>query len=215
MKKESLETGHLEKGMSSSKGGARHFSKPYVDTSLLFKVLLKHENLINDLKSYEILSRNSAVDPKGMHGLLPLVDDILELEPTAEIHPQPLRSALLQLLTQNPQLNTSQFKGSVWVELRASRVATVLFHLRRLARNPHQSSLTNALTGSELDTLQKTLKKVVLKEGDSTGAAPQPGESLKKEQKALPYKKAALAIERSPGKLRVICLWIPKATPRC
>lgn len=175
---------------SGTKGGARHFRKPYVDTSLLFRALLKHENLINDLKAYEILSRNSAVDPRAMYALLPLVEELLELEPSAEVHPQPLRAALLQLLGQNPHLNNTQYRGSVWVELRAARVATVLFHVRRLARSPHMPSLINALTASELATLQKTLKKVVVKEGDSTDASPQPEPSLKKEG-ALPLQEGS------------------------
>ena len=58
---------HLQKvGMSNPKGGARHFSKPFIESSLLLKVLLKHEALIKNFKVYELLSRNSAVDPGSM-----------------------------------------------------------------------------------------------------------------------------------------------------
>lgn len=118
----------------SKKGGARHFSKPYIDQGLLFKALGQHVDLISDMKGYEILSRNSACDPKAMHALLPLVDALLELGPTAELRPQPLRAALLQLITQRPELNTSKFKGIVYVNLRAERIGILLFHVRRLAR---------------------------------------------------------------------------------
>ena len=55
------------------RGGARHKAKPYIDTGLLFKVLNKHEELVADMKGYEVVSRNSAVDPKALHALLPLV----------------------------------------------------------------------------------------------------------------------------------------------
>ena len=82
--------------MSAPKGGARHFSKPLVDSSLLYKVFLKHQDLINDFKSYEILSRNSAVDPRGLHSLLPLVDDLVKLEPTGGNSPKPYESCLVE-----------------------------------------------------------------------------------------------------------------------
>ena len=85
----------------SGRGGARHKAKPYVDPGLLFQVLDKHEELVTDLKGYEVLSRNSAVDPRALHSLLPLLNAFLDLVPTAECHPGSLRLALCQMLKKN------------------------------------------------------------------------------------------------------------------
>lgn len=62
----------------SGRGGARHFSKPLIDQGLLYKVLCDHEDLVMDMKGYEQLSRNSAVNPKAMHQMLPLINANLE-----------------------------------------------------------------------------------------------------------------------------------------
>eukprot|EP00435_Cladocopium_sp_Y103_P030752 s1600_g7.t1 len=80
------------------RGGARHKAKPHIDTGLLFKVLSKHKEVVADMKGYEVVSRNSAVDPKALHGLLPPVNDLLGLVPSAEVHPGPLRQALYQMM---------------------------------------------------------------------------------------------------------------------
>ena len=147
------------------RGGARHFKKPYVETGLLLKLLKKHEDLLQDLKGYESLSRNSAVDPKALHRCLPLVEDIVALEPSAEVHPQPLRNALLQLLATNPKLNSTRFNGSVWTNMKAERLNVLLSHVRKLARSGGSSCLA-ALTGSEFERLTETLQKVVLRPED-------------------------------------------------
>ena len=84
-----------------SRGGARHFAKPMIETGLIFDIFFRHEDLIRNFGSYETLSTQSAVDPKGLIHNLPLVEDILEIAPSCEIHPQPLRNALVRLLTQS------------------------------------------------------------------------------------------------------------------
>ena len=93
------------------RGGARHRPKPYIETGLLHKVLSKHEDLWVDMKGYELLSRNSAADPRALYKLLPLAGDLLDLEPSCEIHPQPLRACLTKMITEKPELNNSKFKG--------------------------------------------------------------------------------------------------------
>ena len=89
--------------MSSSKGGARHFSKPFIESGLLLKVLLKHEALIKNFKVYELLSRNSAVDPSSMVHALEFVCDILELEP---------QCGLLSMLQSKPSVNNTEHNGA-------------------------------------------------------------------------------------------------------
>ena len=68
----------------SKKGGARHFSKPVVDQGLLYRVFCEHQDLMVDMKGYEVLSRNSAVNGKALHQALPLIDALIALEPSAE-----------------------------------------------------------------------------------------------------------------------------------
>ncbi|CAJ1375017.1 unnamed protein product [Effrenium voratum] len=154
------------------RGGARHFKKPYVETGLLLKLLKKNEDLLQDLKGYESLSRNSAVDPKALHRCYPLVEDIVALEPSAEVHPQPLRNALLQLLATNPKLNSTRFNGSVWTNMKAERLNVLLSHVRKLVR----SGGSSCLAGSEFERLTETLQKVVLRlgKGSPKKAVPEP-----------------------------------------
>ncbi|CAJ1371785.1 unnamed protein product [Effrenium voratum] len=156
------------------RGGARHFKKPYVETGLLLKLLKKHEDLLLDLKGYESRSRNSAVDPKALHRCLPLLEDIVALEPSAEVHPQPLRNALLQLLATNPKLNSTRFNGSVWTNMKAERLNVLLSHVRKLARSGGSSCLA-ALTGSEFERLTETLQKVVLRPEDEAALEKEKG----------------------------------------
>ena len=144
----------------SGRGGARHKAKPYVDPGLLFQVLDKHEELVTDLKGYEVLSRNSAVDPRALHSLLPLLNALLDLVPTAECHPGSLRLALCQMLQKKPTLNTSKFKGSVWINMRAERLGTFLSHVRKVSKGTGDQSLCVNLTGLEYSMVQETLKKV-------------------------------------------------------
>ena len=144
----------------SGRGGARHKAKPYVDPGLLFQVLDKHEELVTDLKGYEVLSRNSAVDPRALHSLLPLLNALLDLVPTAECHPGSLRLALCQMLQKKTTLNTSKFKGSVWINMRAERLGTFLSHVRKVSKGTGDQSLCVNLTGLEYSMVQETLKKV-------------------------------------------------------
>ena len=153
--------------MASGRGGPRHKSNPYIETGLLMKLLMGHEELLVNFKGYETRSRNNGVDPQGLIHALDFINDVLELEPTAEVHPQPLRNSLLGMLTQKPQLNNTCQSGSLWVHMRSERINVVLFHIRKLARTGPTQACVNALSGLELTKLQNTLRKVVLQEDDT------------------------------------------------
>ena len=170
------------------RGGARHHSKPYIETGLLFKCLKKHEDLVVEMKGYEVLSSNSGVDPRAILHMLPLALDLVELEPACEIHPQPLRACLLQMITDKP----SKCKGSVFVNLRAGRLGILLCHVRKLCRGFGVQACVSNLTGLEYTWLQDTLKKVKFQEQPSACSFKKEGgeeplrkgiskESLKKE----------------------------------
>jgi hypothetical protein len=132
--------GTFGKGMVS-RGGSRHRSKPYIESGLLIKVLLKHEDILVNFKGYESCSRNSGADPKGLIYCLDLVNDLLDLEASAEIHPARLRQGLLHILTQKPSLKNTCQSGSLWVHMRSERLNVLLFHIRRLAQKWANTSL--------------------------------------------------------------------------
>lgn len=148
----------------STRGGSRHRSKPHIESGLLTKVMLRHEDILMNFRGYESCSRNSGADPKGLIHCLDLVNDLLDLEASAEIHPAPLRQSFLHLLTQKPSLNNTCQSGSLWVHMRSERLNVLLFHIRRLARSGPTQACVNALSGQELGRLQNTLKKVVIQE---------------------------------------------------
>ena len=83
-------------GKGNRKGGARHFSKPYVDTGLVYTVLEDNKEILQDLGNYECTSKNNAPDAKGLVQTLPLWKGLLRLEKSGEIHAQPLRTALIK-----------------------------------------------------------------------------------------------------------------------
>ena len=178
----------LSKGMSG-RGGARHTSKPFIEGGLLFKLFSKHKAIIQDFKGYESLSRNSGVDPTSLLHSLDLVNDILDLEPTCEIHPQPLRHALLHMLQQTPSLNNLQQSGNMWVHLRCERINVLLFHVRRLARTGNTATCVGALSGSQLSQLQATLQKVKMQAKGQPEQQLVPLEKGENQQKEPPLKK--------------------------
>ena len=145
------------------KGGARHFAKPMVDGGLLYKAFHSHRDVLIDLGDYETLSRNGSPCFEGLIKSAGLIEDVLLLEPSAELHPQPVKAALLKLLSGNASLNTTQFNGQVWINLRAERLCTLLNHVRKAARDPE--SLKQAalkLCGKDMVILKKILGLVSL-----------------------------------------------------
>lgn len=148
----------------AGRGGSRHKSKPYIESGLLMKLFVKHVELLKNFKGYESLSRNSGIDPKSLVHALDFINDLIELEASCEIHPQPLKNSLLQLLTSSPSLNNTCQSGSLWAHMRAERVNVLLFHFRRLARNGPNQACASALSGMEMQKLKAAMEKVVLRE---------------------------------------------------
>eukprot|EP00435_Cladocopium_sp_Y103_P000214 s4807_g1.t1 len=146
--------------MTAKRGGPRHFSKPYIEAGLLFQVFSQHEDRVQDFKTYEHLSSGSSPDPKGIIYCLGLLQDLIKIAPQAELHPSPLRDAMLRLLTNKPLLNTSGHNGAVWCNGRAERVNVLLAHLRKLKRSGPSSRCASMLTGLEYTQLADLLKLV-------------------------------------------------------
>ena len=143
------------------KGGARHFSKPMVDPFLLYKTLSNHVSLVASLGSYETTSRQQATDAKGLVHCLPLLEALLNLSPTGEIHPGPLRQALLKLVQHKPKLNTTDFNGQVYCNMRAERITTVLLHLRRLKSEDELKKIAAKVNGKEFQLLKELAQNLV------------------------------------------------------
>ncbi len=147
------------------KGGARHFSKPYIDPGLLYKCLKDHEKIVQDVGPYETISRNQAIDCTGIVKILPLVHDLVGLANTCEINPGPLRQALLKMVMEKPDLNKSKYSGNTWCSLRAERIGVILTHFRKMKTNLDEVRRAAAkLTSYEFSRLQDTLEDVSPKE---------------------------------------------------
>ena len=82
----------------AGRGGCRHTPKPMVDECLLQKVLCTHSNIVAVMGPYDSISRAQAISPKGLAKVMPLLKDLVEVEPTCEIHTQCLRKALHGML---------------------------------------------------------------------------------------------------------------------
>ena len=147
-------------GMGGGKGGARHEAKPWVDVGLLHKCLEKHQKLLADMKAYEHVSSQAAPNAKALLDLKDLWAGLLELSPQGSIHSQPLRQALISLLTTIPDLNSGKHSGAVWANLKIERLNCMLKHVRQLGRNtnalgPAVCQLTRLEYQSLLEGLEK------------------------------------------------------------
>ena len=150
--------------MSVGKGGARHTPKPHIDPGLLLKEISKHSGLIQDLGSYEKISRSQACDPKGLWVCLPLLKGLVELSPICEIHGACLRQAMFQVLLGEPSLNSTKWNGSVWVGLKVERITILLSHMRRLLGQNEMQACASKLTGAEFLQLQEVVKMIQQKQ---------------------------------------------------
>ena len=92
------------------KGDARHQTKPMVDVGLLFKVLQQHSNVAQNLGQYETISKAQGCNPAGLLKVHGLMNDLVDMEASCQIHQTSMRLALLQLLNQEPALNDSKYK---------------------------------------------------------------------------------------------------------
>ena len=140
------------------KGGALHFAKPLVDGGLLFSCLDKHKKLVAHLGEYESISRNGGPSFEGLVSNAAFIEDLLLLEPSAELNPASVKTALLRVLSTDASLNQSKFNGQVWINLRQERICTLLCHVRKAVRD--KTSLQQAalrLCGTDMLLLKRLL----------------------------------------------------------
>lgn len=179
--------------MIARKGGSRHHKKPEVDNMLLFQKLNDNKDLVKDLGVYESISRNGGVDPKGISHNVCLLKALIEIQRSGEIHTAPLKKGLLHVLTNTPELNQSKYNGTVWVNLRAERITTILYHLRKFARDPDNLKIASGkLTYPELIKVKELLNMLELSVTEPTG------ESLQNESESRPSAASATDVECLP-----------------
>ena len=130
--------------------------------------------MVSNMGQYDHISRSQGVDAKGMVHLIPLWKDLLRLCPCGEIHPQPMRQALLSLVAEHPDLNTGKHSGQVWVNLKVERLNCLLAHVRKLGgETANMSPIAAKLCREEYNTLLAALKFLEknpgpLEKGDGT-----------------------------------------------
>ena len=142
----------------STRGGARHTTKPQVDTGLLYKSICQNKGLLANMGLYESISKTQACNPKALVKVIPLIKGLVELEATGEIHGQNLRQAIFQLLMEDPSLNDSKWAGGTWVSLRVERLNVVLFHMRRLRLSGDLRACASKLTTVEFLQIQEVVE---------------------------------------------------------
>ena len=168
----------------TGKGGARHTSKPQVDSGLLFRCLIQHKDLVCNLGPYEAISKTQAANPKGLLKNIPLIKGLVQLESTGEIHASCIRNAVFQMVLEDPKCNDSKWSGGVWTNMRAERIGTLLFHIRRLKLGDGLRNCASKLTAMELLSIQEVLELMDRK--------------LEVEEPALPLVKREKQREDSP-----------------
>ena len=87
-----------------------------------------HAGLLVDMGPYEVLSTGNGPDYKGLVSLAELWKGLLRVEPSGEIHSQPLKIALLSIMADNEHINKTSFTA-------LERVSCLLAHLRKIKRD--------------------------------------------------------------------------------
>ena len=150
--------------MNKTWGGRRHFPKPFCDAGLVLKALQENEQLVCDLGPYEAVSTSSGIEAPGLYQNLNLIEALVKVEKTCEIHSQPLRVAVQQLLVADPGLNKTKWNGQVWINLRVERLTTLLNHFRTLCRdNRVYQSAALKLRAVEMVKLKEVMDLVELR----------------------------------------------------
>lgn len=161
----------LSTGSVAGRGGARRKSSPVVDADILATIFEKHKSIVANFGVYESTSRNQAVKGKGILHCRPLLWDLLEACPIGDMPAPSAKQAMAVLVLNDPSLNSTIYNTSIWSQLRCERVGTLLYHLRRLKREParfKQCALT--LTGEELGLLKSLMAKLQLEDDEHIAA---------------------------------------------
>ena len=112
-------------GGVQGQGGAHNCAKPTLDVGVLVLLFGQFSAAICDLGPYEFISRTQACHGRGLVALIDLLRAIVEICPGAELATGAAKQALLVLVVQRPEINTSKYNNGIWAGLRVERLATV------------------------------------------------------------------------------------------
>ena len=156
--------------LSSSKGGARHKPAPVVDPLILAALFGKYKASICDFGIYEHISVNQAVKGNGLVAHYDFLKAMLTLCPSGDMPGTSAKTALLTVICQAPDMNTTIYNTAVWAGMRCERLGCLLNHVRRLAREPDRlKQAAMSMTGAELSKLKGLMAMIQI--GSDTSLA--------------------------------------------
>ena len=160
-----------------SRGGAYRVAPPAVSAPDIYNVFKDHLAWVSDFGIYEGLSRNTQPDGAGLARLEMFLTALLKLAPCGEIAPGVIKKGFEQIVFEHPKLNTSAYHNGVWAGSRQERLTTVLYHVRRLHREPERFRQVAAkLTSAELNVLRHLVN--MIEDSDSCSSSKKPKRSL-------------------------------------
>ena len=111
-----------------------------------------------NVHAYETISRSQAVSGEGLAANFNMLQKLLELSPQAELPARKTKTCIEKVLAQSPGLNATVFNNSVYAGLRLERLVVMLYHLRRLQRDPQAlMACSNKTSGSSVMKVQELL----------------------------------------------------------
>ena len=148
-----------------------------IDPQLLSKVLADNMPLVTNMGEYETISRPMAAKGSGLVAMAPLIESIVDMQPSAELPLAQLKTALLQLVLGHPAWNSTRYRNDHYAGMRTERLMTLLHHVRRVVREPRRRAQLNLkLSGKEATRLDSIFAKVTLRQkavGEEAGVQDQ------------------------------------------
>ena len=141
-----------------------------IDPQLLTKVLADNMPLVTNMGEYESISRPMAAKGSGFVAMAPLIESIVDMQPSAELPLAQLKTALLQLVLGHPAWNSTRYRNDHYAGMRTERLMTLLHHVRRVVREPRRRAQLNLkLSGKEATRLDSIFAKVTLRQNLAVG----------------------------------------------
>ena len=114
-----------------------------IDQQLLTKMLADNMPLVTNMGEYETISRRMAAKGSGLVAMAPLIESIVDMQPSAELPLAQLKTALLQLVLEHPAWNGTRYRNDRYAGMRTERLMTLLHHVRRVVREPRRRAQLN------------------------------------------------------------------------
>ena len=122
---------------------------------------LKHRTLVRDLGLYESLPRSGAASGTGVLLVAPLLVDMLDHSPRAQWDMKLMKDALVLAAANDGSMNKMGVKNATWAALKAERIITLFYHIRRVKRDDKAwRAMITKLTGEQTAELTAIFAKV-------------------------------------------------------